>query len=424
MNKSAQNGSTPFEGARLKLARVRVNKSESLGPSLRTVTGLVAEALAVERVSIWLFEPDRQAIRCFHLLHASNHEVLQGSVLRRKDFPQYFRMLESARVIPLDTERARQADEFREPYLIPLGISAMLDAPLYRAGEVMGVVCLEHMGGTRAWTHEEEAFAIVVAETISRLFEEAARLRAETSLAAYETQLMQLQRVEALGRLAAGVAHDFRNVLSIVIGNAELLAANDKLPDDAAQSARDILDAARRGSRISSELLAYGRETTYHPQVLDLSEAIAGMEGLLHHAIGTQVELEVDCRRGLRRIFADRSQVERVALNLTLNARDAMPKDGHAVIRVDEQRIVSPWQREDTYVVLSVSDTGVGMDEATKQHMCDPFFTTKGAAGTGLGMAIVNQVMNRSGGFIDVDSAPGRGTIIRCCFPPIAPARG
>lgn len=412
----------PLETARLALARIHLGADGTLRAALLENAALVARALDIERVSIWLFDSDRSAIRCFHLFHRASAEVMQGTMLRRHDFPNYFAALEAARVIPIGTAQAPNlAQEFHAPYLQPLGITAMLDAPIYRAGLVAGVVCHEHIGTPRQWTPGEELFAITVADTLTRLFEEAGRLKAETSLAAYEERFAQVQRLEALGRLAGGVAHDFRNILTVLLGHAELLALRTDLPPDAAESIREIHATAARGRDIAGELLTYGRATSYHPQVIEIGTVITGMKTMLASSIAPAVNLDLDCDAHTHRVFMDRSQLERVVLNLVTNASQAMPHGGRLTIRVAEHLIPATDGTREPYVALTVSDTGLGMDEQTRRHMCDPFFTTRGDKGTGLGLAIVNQIIHRSGGLIEVETELGRGTTIRCCLPPIAP---
>jgi len=243
-----------------------------------------------------------------------------------------------------------------------------------------------------------------------------------------EGQLGQARKMEAIGRLAGGVAHDFNNVLTAILGTAELLLSPDAALDrEARRDVAEIRDAARRAGQITQQLLAFGRRQQLRATVIEPNDAIRHVEPLLRRLIGADVELRVDCHPDPGRIRADRVQLEQAIMNLALNARDAMPEGGSLTIRsrpvpITEALIgsvagVEPGEG----VELSVIDTGQGMDDATQARVFEPFFTTKEAGkGTGLGMAMVYGFVRQSGGFAKVESAPGQGTTVRLIFPRVA----
>lgn len=224
-----------------------------------------------------------------------------------------------------------------------------------------------------------------------------------------EEQLATAQRMEALGRLVGGVAHDFNNYLSVIIGHAEMLT--DDLPpsSQAAEDAQRIREASERAVGLVKQLLAFSRLRPAAVCVLNPGEVVSKMEPMLRRLIGEHVELRVETSADAGSIEIDPSQLEQVVLNLVVNARDAMPYGGVVTVAV---------ACAGGQVTLAVTDTGGGMDEATQAHVFDPFFTTKApGAGTGIGLATVRAVVERHGGSISLTSAPGRGARFQAQFP-------
>jgi signal transduction histidine kinase len=310
--------------------------------------------------------------------------------------------------------------ELAKAYLEPLGIQSMLDAPLFRDGRVAGVVCHEDTR-QRSWSADERAFATSVSDMISLQLEAAARRDAEARVEALGAHLVEVSKMEALGRLAAGAAHDFRNVLAVVLGCADMIARSKDATGPIRESAEEILGAARRGTALTNELLAFGRDRPNAACVVYVADAIDAFAPMLRRALGRTHPLEVRREGVASSVLVDPAQLERVVMNLALNARDAMPEGGPVVVTVGEARIEEGDVRG-TYVVVEVSDTGVGMDEATQARIFEPFFTTK-REGTGVGLAVVYAIVDRCGGFVHVESAPGRGTRMRVYLPRVAAGR-
>lgn len=258
-----------------------------------------------------------------------------------------------------------------------------------------------------------------------------------------QRQLDRARRLESVGQLAGGIAHDFNNLLGVILNYAEFVVG--ELPEDspAVEDVREIRAAAERAAALTRQLLIYSRREVAQPRVLYLREVIADLENLLRRALGERIELDIHVSPTKVPVEIDPGQLEQVLVNLAVNARDAMPDGGRLVIEVEraeldaEYTYVHPGTEPGAYARLTVSDTGVGMDQATMEHVFDPFFTTK-EDGTGLGLATVYGIVTGSGGRIDIYSEPGLGTTVKIHLPiaddlppdpaetetPAAPARG
>jgi PAS domain S-box-containing protein len=239
-----------------------------------------------------------------------------------------------------------------------------------------------------------------------------------------EQQLWQAQKLEALGSLAGGVAHDFNNLLTVIMGCAEMLRAELPAEGPHRGDLDEIDNACRRATALTRQLLAFSRRQPFEPQALALDHTVRDMDGMLRRLLGPEVRLVTETDDHLARIWADRSQIEQVVLNLAVNARDAMPRGGKLAIetrnvRMDQTSTVGGVDMPaGAYVLLAVSDTGTGMDPETLGRVFEPFFTTKEKGkGTGLGLATVYGVVKQSRGHILVSSEPGIGTTFKCYFP-------
>jgi len=245
-----------------------------------------------------------------------------------------------------------------------------------------------------------------------------------TERRALEEQLRQSQKLEAIGRLAGGVAHDFNNILMSIMGAADLLLMQLPSGDSAREEATEIKQSVDRGAGLTRQLLAFSRRQATRPRLFALGEIVGGMDRMLRRLIEAEIEFEIISAPDPLMIVADSGQLEQVVMNLVINARDAMPKGGRLTVRVEEVELDEAAAatlaegKTGRYARLSVADTGTGIDEQTRAKLFEPFFTTKEQGkGTGLGLSIVYGIVKQSGGYITVASEPGRGATFLLYFP-------
>ncbi len=255
---------------------------------------------------------------------------------------------------------------------------------------------------------------------------EAERLELERTTALNEARdsLRHAQKLEAVGKLTGGVAHDFNNVLQIMSGNIQLLQFMLAGKEEVEKRLDSMLSAVDRGSKLSSQLLAFARRQPLQPTVINLHAILRNMDDLLHRALGPSIRLDVEASEGLWNVFADASQLENVILNLVINARDAMPEGGTLRIALNNATLRNKFDNlpqevvEGDYVLLMVADSGTGMSPEILEQVFEPFFTTKPAGeGTGLGLSMAYGFVKQSGGHIQIESELGKGTTIRIYLP-------
>ncbi|XXT24262.1 ATP-binding protein [Sorangium sp. So ce429] len=332
---------------------------------------------------------------------------------------------------------------------LPGELGEQLERATREAREAGAVVALEHaLPGAGGERHVEarmmpflDGHALVLLRDITE------RRRTEEALRQREERSRESQKMEALGRLAGGIAHDFNNMLMVMLGYGELLLR--RLGPDSAlrRDALQITKAGERAAALTRQLLAMSRRKVLQREVLDINAVVLDMQTMLQRLIGENIDLQTNVGRDLGSIKADKSQLEQVLLNLVVNARDAMPRGGKLMVETSlgepgaspAAKSFAPAERDEDaapaaggppYVVLSVTDSGHGMDQDTLSHLFEPFFTTKARGkGTGLGLATVYGIVSQSGGLIEVESEVGRGATFRVYLPrvegrsEVAPAR-
>jgi two-component system cell cycle sensor histidine kinase/response regulator CckA len=363
-------------------------------------------------------------------IHEANDEFLRIVGFSRRDL-----LSGELRWNEITPPEWRDRDEAAIEELARTGVATPWEKEYFRkdgtrANVLVGVVvhdaprAIAFVSDLTALKRAEEAGA-AHAEKAQR--EAAARQRTEEMLRHAEEQLRQAQKMEAVGRLAGGVAHDFNNMLSVIIGFSDMLLSGLSAIDPMRGDVAEIRTAAGRASDLTRQLLAFSRRQMLEPRVLDLNEILGRIENMLKRLIGEDIELHAVKGEGLGKVLVDPGQVEQVIVNLVVNARDAMPEGG----RVTLETAMVTFDESDTnehlaaapgeHVMLAVTDTGTGMDQATKDRIFEPFFTTKSKdKGTGLGLSMVFGTVAQSGGHISVQSEPGKGTTFKLYFPAIA----
>jgi len=253
--------------------------------------------------------------------------------------------------------------------------------------------------------------------------------RAEDARARLEEHLQQAQRMESIGRLAGGVAHDFNNLLTVINGYSDMLLTDPAVPEAHRPDLQQIREAGAQAASLTQQLLAFSRKQAVQPRLLNLNAVVKDIRDMVQRLVGEDIALTTSLDPAPARVMADAGQIHQVIMNLVVNARDAMPRGGRLSIETRSAQLSATEVASDpeltpgVYVVLAVSDTGIGMDPATRQHIFEPFFTTKGKGeGTGLGLAIVYGIVRQNRGWIHCDSVPGQGSTFSLYLPAADPA--
>ena len=307
----------------------------------------------------------------------------------------------------------------RAPVAAAVGLHGAVAVPMHNSAPVGVLVCFSQARRVR-----DDRLLEVMQDVCARIAHFIGRKRAEEVLRRSETQVRQLQRLESVGQLAGGVAHDFNNLLTVILGRSQLLLARSEVDERARRDIALIEQTAARAAVLTKQLLAFSRKLVLDPKVLDLNTLVSGLINMLRGLIGGDIDLAFHPGPDLGRVNADPGQLDQVIVNLAVNARDAMPQGGHLTLETANVELDARYARQHadakpgSYVMLAVSDAGVGMDAATQARVFEPFFTTKEPGkGTGLGLSTVYGIVKQNGGNIYLYSEPGRGTTFKIYLP-------
>ncbi|MEM9304351.1 MAG: ATP-binding protein, partial [Pseudomonadota bacterium] len=382
------------------LARLPAIGEGDTTKAFRELTEHAARTLKSARVNIWLIEQGR--LRCVDGFDLVTSRHYADDELDLAQYPRYAEALQTNRVIAADDARTDpRTNEFLTGYLEQKGVWAVLDAPIRVDGKVAGVLCVEQTVRPRRWTVEEVCFAGSLADFA------AISLLASQKRAA-EGRLVKAQQLDALGRLAGGVAHDFNNLLQVIAGSLEGLRAGPREGGDF-ESLVDLMDeATQRASRLTHQLLAFGRQQRLRREPVSVGTLLATVERLATRLLPNDVQLLAAEPEDELFVDCDEDQVVQALMNLVINAIDAMPDGGPIRLAADG---------EHGTVAIHVEDRGAGIPARELGAIFEPFYTTKGEAGHGLGLAMAVGVAQQHGGTLDVDSEPGQGTRFTLALP-------
>ena len=341
----------------------------------------------------------------------------------KRKFPWFYEKINRQEVvsIPKVSRLPREAEAEKEAFRSQ-GIQSLLCVPMVYGGKLIGFMGFDSLAGEKDWSEEIIALGTITGEIFAHALE---RLWVEEEKMKLEEQLRQSQKMEAIGRLAGGVAHDFNNMLTGIIGYADLLLLSLNRDHPLIGKVEEIKKAGKRAASLTQQLLAFSRKQMLQPKVLDLNLVVTDLKKMLQRLIGEDIELKTLLEPSLSRVKVDPNQMGQVLMNLVVNARDAMERGGKITIKTADVFLDQAFGRRKgvslqpgPYVLLEVRDTGTGMDLETRSHLFEPFFTTKELGkGTGLGLSTVYGIIKQSGGYIWVDSAPAEGTIFQIFLP-------
>jgi PAS domain S-box-containing protein len=387
---------------------------------LLAVTALVLAALVTERTTA------EQAL---------TESEMQYRVLFESDpNPLLAYDLDTLGLLAVNEAAVRQYGYTREEFLAMTlqDIHLPQDVPALRDVVAKGETGFRNRG---EWRHRKKDGTIIDVEITRNTLTLAGRPAAlamahdVTKRKSVETQLLQAQKMEAVGRLAGGIAHDFNNLLTVILGSSDLLLEGLRVDHQSRADLEDIQKAGQRAAALTRQLLAFSRQQVLAPQVLDLNALIADLEKMLRRLIGEDIEFRTVLAPDLGAVRADPGQLEQVIMNLAVNARDAMPHGGKLTVETINADLDDAYAQAHVplvagrYAMLAVSDTGIGMDTQVKAHIFEPFFTTKEKGkGTGLGLATVYGIVKQTDGYIWVYSEPGQGTSFKIYLPHVAAA--
>jgi signal transduction histidine kinase len=400
------------EAALTALTRNAATRPGDLSRAFALVTETVSTTLGTTRCGLWQIEGGGTRLVSLDVFVRATGEHESGFVVDAFSYPDFLTAVASANVFASpDMFEEPSGSTFAQGFMKLFGLRALMFAQLHAHGVRIGALSCSHED-RREWTRDEQSFLVAVANLVSALLAHAERQR-------LEEQLRHAQKMEAVGMLAGGVAHDFNNILTVILGRAALLGEDERLPDDLREAVADIEQTGERAARLTRQLLAFSRRQAMDARDIDLNDVVANVGRMLRRVLGEDVSAQFLYFPGPVVVHADASMLDQVLLNLAVNARDAMPDGGRLTI---ETALVEGGGdlvvRGGPCACLRVTDTGCGISAEHLQRIFDPFFTTKETGkGSGLGLATSYGIVQQHGGSIRVESQVGRGTTFTILLP-------
>jgi len=409
----------------LNLARMRLDAEGDLSAALRPLVEASAEAIGSGRVTIWAFRDHPKRLLSLNLYDRGPAAHSSGLEFPAALCPKYCMALEGHRILAIDDAlNDPRCAELVPPYLSKVGIGALLDAPIYLDGQVVGLLCNAHFGGPRQWTEQEKTLAATFADYVQLVFMAHRRHQAEQALRVNQQALAAGQKMEALGRLASGLVHDFNNLLLVIGGNAQILERRQQQPAPAvpdpgkdARNLRNILDACSRAEHLARRLRSLGRQGTDHRQWVELGALLDESERLISSSVGPNIRVTVERHTLPVWVHIEPADLQSALINLASNARDAMAAGGNLDLSLRVEPVPQA-KRGEARAIIAVRDNGPGMSAEVRERAFEPFFTTKGPEqGSGLGLWNVYNCLLAYGGSTEIDSVAGKGTQVSLILP-------
>ena len=399
--------------------------SEDINPEINLALKQIGSFAQTDRSFIFHFTDSGGRVENTHLWCAEGI-VASQNILEEAfapDLPWFYNKINRQEVVSiLDIAQLPPEAEAGKKAFLSRGIKSLLCVPMVYGGKLIGFLGFDSAGKEKDWSEEIVTLLTITGEIFAHALE---RLWVEEEKMKLEEQLRQSQKMEAIGRLAGGVAHDFNNMLTGIIGYADLILLSLNRDHPLIGKVEEIKKAGKRAASLTQQLLAFSRKQMLQPKVLDLNLVVNDLKKMLQRLIGEDIELETHLESSLFRVKVDPNQMGQVLMNLVVNARDAMVRGGKITIETANVVLDQAYGRKKgvslqpgPYVLLEVRDTGTGMDPETKSHIFEPFFTTKELGkGTGLGLSTVYGIIKQSGGYIWVDSRQEEGTTFQIFLP-------